>query len=40
MKISRLNPPHIKHEIEKRLAAGESQHSIAKEMGEKVTVGW
>lgn len=33
MKISKLNPPHIKKDIAKRLAAGESQGSIAKDMG-------
>jgi len=33
MKTSRLDPPHIKHEIAKRLATGETQGSIAKELG-------
>jgi hypothetical protein len=30
---SKLEPPHVKQEIVKRLASGESQYSIAKEVG-------
>jgi hypothetical protein len=33
MRTSKLNPLHIKQEIAKRLAVGESQSSIAKGMG-------
>jgi len=33
MKTSKLNPPHIKREVARRLATGESQSSVAKDMG-------